>query len=421
MNHFKVILSTYIILSVFSFKYSFGQENENQLRAGGSLEVENITYFENIEEKINGRNQIQLMLDIEKQLKSGSGFFTSLEFREDFNDPTRNRVYIDEAFVNLNFKSADIKIGKQIITWGETFYINPTNNINPTDYSDILDTDEEIIGILAINANHYIGNWKFQGVYAPLFTESILPASPDSRWYREIEIDEIQLPYNVYFQDKKTPSNDLSSSQFAFLIGNSSSKVDFSFSYYRGYSNIPKIEVTDFMVSDTVQVNLRYNFFHQDVIGFDFSTTISKMGLRGEVAYFITDGLLNDYSFLRYVIGLDKTFTDLIGYNNLYIIIQWAQELIQSDLTIPNTDFIHLFRKSVLGQINLDVGMSAKLFAKGFYNIYSNELYIQPGLEYSLLDDLTLNILTDILHSKKDGFFSVYKNNRVQVRLKYSF
>ncbi|QQS50722.1 MAG: hypothetical protein IPM71_14200 [Bacteroidota bacterium] len=400
----------------------FGQSDLKNLGLGGFAELDHISYFKNIEGKINGRNQAILQLELDKSVNKSVSLFSAVEFREDFSDSSRSRTYLDEASIKINYGFFDLDIGKQIITWGKADQINPTDNLNPVDYSDVLDTEDETIGILAINSRFYINDWKLQGVFVPLFTTSVLPYKSNSRWFNGLDVPEMPFPYVLHMQEKK-PKNDLSSCQYAFALYKTFSNWDISTNYYKGYSHEPAFEVSQHFVSiDTISIDITHNFYKQQIIGFDFSTSLQQIGLRGEAAYYMPEGTKTNVSYLQYVVGIDHNFSNVIGNNNLFVMVQWIQELAEGGFEFPNQDLNHLFQKSVMTRLDFELGASGSILLQGIYNLKTSDYYFQPAIEYSLFDGLNLEMMCDILGGEEGGFFASYKdNNRIHLRLKYNF
>ncbi len=128
-----------------------------QTSLGGFAEYDQITYFEVVDEdKVNGRNAGTVQLELDHSANGTAAIFSAVELRVDLADPSRNRVFLDEAYVDLYVGSFDIRVGKQIYAWGKADGLNPTDNLAVWDYSDVLDTEDERIGQVSIRADYYV-------------------------------------------------------------------------------------------------------------------------------------------------------------------------------------------------------------------------------------------------------------------------
>ena len=428
----KYLWTFFILLNVSEFLPA------QNLELNGFVEIDHISYFKKSEQKINGRNQGILQMEFRSGMGDQAAIFSAVEFREDQSDPSRNRTYLDEAYIDLYPGSFDFRLGKQIIAWGKADGINPTDNITPWDFSDFLDTEDERIGVVALKANNYIGNWSFEGILVPAFTPSILP-SEKSRWFPAFpkEIPNPMYPTagspilkaSYEFLNPNLPDEGLKNAQFAGKIASTISGWDFSVSYYSGRNDLPAFHQTQSINADfnEVTIKLQRQYHRRRTLGGDFSTTFGKLGIRGEAAYNFTGDAAGkdpeiDDPYFQYVIGMDRTFNDLISDNNLFVLIQWIQEIPKNDVEYRKDDLNHIFRKSISGTFEYELGEFARLSLQGVYNIKSEDYYLRPNFSYNITDGVTLNIVGDILGGGSDSFFGSFRNNRrMQLKLKYNF
>lgn len=419
---------------------NFNTEEDNQiedqsekLKLTGFVELDHISYFKQRNDKINSRNQGIFQIIADGKINNKFNFHSAVEIRNDQSDSDRNRVFVDEAYVDYRSKNFDIRIGKQLITWGTADGINPTNNINPIDYSDILDTEDERIGSIAVQTKYYLGNFTIEGVFLPIYNPSILPKQ-NSRWFTDLD-QQIMLPNNTpinanyVFLDTKLPKNDIRSAQYAVKVSTVFKGWDLSMSYYNGFDDLPSFNKDVSIASDfsSATVTITPEIKKLQVYGFDFSKAVGKFGLRGEAAYFQTEdkkGTIDyiDNPFFWYVIGLDRDFSNIIGENNLFVLVQWVNILATKGDLPPNTNMNAIFQESLLSKIDLELNSISKISLQSTYDFKAKNYYIQPKYTRQIADGLNLDLFVDYLGGKKNTFFGNYdKNDRIQIRLKYSF
>jgi len=187
-----------------------------------TLEYRNYTYLESesrgdSRDSINeGRLEIEydrdigdnMRLFIDALLQDDDDNFTH-GFVDDFEDDDlkRNNFNFTEDFLDIYFTDFDLRLGKQIITWGKADVSNPTDNINPTDYSNLV--DDETIGVVAANLNYYWNDWNLQVVGVPGFTPTRLP--PQGTRFSFIPPDGMAQigPFSVPIMDPELPSNSI--------------------------------------------------------------------------------------------------------------------------------------------------------------------------------------------------------------------
>lgn len=403
---------------------------EDNYKLGGFMEIDHISYFKLLDNKINGRDQATLQLEFKSKIKKAGSFHSSFEIREDYKDDSRNRVFLKESYIKLNKGSFDVTIGKQFLAWGKADGINPVDHFNPIDYSDLLDTKDEKIAVLAMNLEYYINSFKLQAVFAPEYTKYVLPLESSNRWNVEtVPFIANSLGISNYLtgtsetilpDDKKRHSN------YGISISNAIGGVDLSAYYFNGYNQLPSAKAIDLTtndnVSDSVVINMKYIINKMQLFGFDFSTAIKGFGIRGEAAYIMPKDILIDNHYLQYAIGLDYSLTNVIASNNMTLLVQWMHDITDKNISYSWFDLNHIFQNTLLGRIELDLGYDGKLTVQSIYNMDNRDLYVQPKIEYHFTNKISGIVLLDLLSGKHDSLFGYYsKNNRYQFKLSYFF
>lgn len=423
-----------LLLSLLTLSTSLlAQEEEKpSYELGGFVELDQISYFNPQNEfQTWSRNQGILQLELSGRQTEALSFFTGIEIRNDLSDPNRNRVFVDEAYIDIEQGKFDLRAGKQLITWGRADAVNFTDNLNPIDFSDFLDTEDEKIGVWSTHLKYYPGRWTLESVVIPVFNASLLPQA-NSPWLALDPTVEVFpgtfLNATYQFNEAVQPPKDWRGAQYAFKAGSYIGSWDFSFSYYNGYNDVPRFLQQAAAISpDTVLISLTPGYHPWEVWGFDFSTTKAGFGLRGEAAYFLPQEISAvdfpvDEPFFQYAVGLDRNFANTVGSNNLFVIVQWMHEFRKGDVRYPADDLNHIFQESLLARMELELGYVGTLSMQGVYNFYGEDFYLQPEFKYQFGGGLNLSVRADILGGEQKGFFGQYrKNDRLQVRLKYNF
>lgn len=411
-----------------------------QPQIGGFLEYDIITYFDSgAREQVNGRNQVILQPEIRHEVGPKANLFGAVELRYDQADPSRSRVFLDEAYVNLYAGPVDLRVGRQIYAWGRADGFNPTD-FSAWDYSDFLDTDDERLGLVSARATYYAGAWSVEAVLAPSFVPSVLPES-DSRWWPELparvenpaypQVGLRLLDATYVFADEVLPDEGLRSLQYGVRLAGTRSGWDFSVNWFDGFDDLPALHQTAAVdaafTAALIRVERRYH--RRRTVGADFATTLGPVGLRGEAAYYLTEDWSGtdpaiDDPYLHYVLGTDYTFDDLVAGKDLFLLVEWSKEVRVPDRNTVYrfTDLNHVFRNSIFGKADLRLGAFSTLKLVGVYNIATEDWYVQPGISWSITDGLALAVDVDLLGGAKDSFFGSFsENRRGHLRLKYSF
>nr|WKN34986.1 hypothetical protein K4G66_21655 [Tunicatimonas sp. TK19036] len=432
MKYFFPINRVFPLLLLLGWGFQ-SQAQDSSMIIHGTVEVDHISYFhEHPDSIIDARNQGTLQIDLERSVSDKTKVFASVEFREGFSDKQRNRIFPKEYYVDVTFSSVDLRIGKQIYSWGRADGINFTNNLTPLDFSDILDLDDEEFGILSASATYYYKNWSLQTVFVPVFVPSFLPHSK-SVWTLPQVIPNPQFSenqVNAVYQPLPDigPANDLSSAQYAARLDGQLGRIDLSASYYHGYGDIPEIQLQPVgFAQDTITLSAQNIYIPWDVVGLDFATTFGGLGFRGEGAYFITSGeaarlAQNENDYLQYSLGLDYLFS--LGQSNstLHLLTEYMQEIVPEQEKYPATSFNHLFQQTFLVRGEYAYRGLLTLSMQALYDFQTEGYYIQPEVAYQWVDGLTITARADILGGEEPSFFQQYTNNdRIQFKAQYQF
>jgi hypothetical protein len=211
-----------------------------------------------------------------------------------------------EAYLDTSFGPMDFRIGKQIIVWGRTDRINPTDNLSPRDFTLLVpEDDDQRLGTPAIKAAYYFKDISISAYWLPDFQSDTIPIPP--------------LPTGVTLTQD---SPDSSFGAWAAKVEQTGKLVDWSLSYFNGYDQIPDLSIPS-PTTNPFHLLLKNNRI--DVIGADAATTLGRYGLRAEAAYTITQDsrgnnpyIKNPFFFL--VMGADRTFIEYLNINVQYLI-----------------------------------------------------------------------------------------------------
>ncbi len=423
----KIILIVSLLVSCHSV---FPQKDDDKLIIEGFIEGDHISYFNKFSDStIDVRNQSTLQIKLSKKLSERTGFFSSTEFREDFSDEDRSRVFGEEYYFNFTKKKWDFKLGKQRIYWGRADGINFSNNINPSDYSDFLDVEDEELGVLAGNIKYnFKNNFFFQTIILPAYRTSRLPSQQSVWQYNlptSVEIMGTTLPAIYQFSEDFIPDVD-GGIQYAFKLDGSLNSIDLSLGFYSGFSDLPELVINPTNVaSNNVTLTVQKVYIPWNVISFDFATYFKSIGFRGEFGYFITKGrgaelADSEENYLQYSLGLDYLLP--IGNTNLLLLAEWMHEWVPSGRKYSTSSLNHIFQKSLLVRTELKVRDKLSMAFQAIYDFKNTDYYLQPKVTYAVIDDVLVSLLSDIIGANGEGVLGLYeRNDRTQLKITYNF
>ncbi len=301
-----------------------------------------------------------------------------------------------EAYVEINkfiWDDLDLKLGKQRIAWGRADTFNPTDNLNPDDFTNFFDFGEKIPSY-ALKADYYAGDYTITAVWLPYFEPALLPKGGTVSLLGKTPV-EVDLPAIT-----------IENSMFALKLQGNALGWDYSFSYFNGYDDIP----IEFENSD----RLVMGFPEMQVVGFDFSGEIRSVGLWGEVAAFFPEEvksgpelILSDEAFFKYTLGLDYTFK-----NGIYLQVQYLHGLFTGrGLGNRNDHIITNIEKDFLNDeltLSLTTGLEVKDI-DDFEDSYGT--FLVPEVSYRPLDNIELSLGAFLLGGKEETLFGKFKDS----------
>ncbi len=183
--------------------------------------------------------------------------------------PKLEIITLDEAFADIYLKNTDLRIGRQVISWGTADGINPTNYINPKEISF---TDMEPKGkpLTCAQATYYGKNIILTGV--GIFD------------YEPVEIPE---EMKNGFPEPTEPENTLKNMEFALKVEKRISNWDVKLSYFSGWEDYPALwmKYNPLIPPPLPPFEPQSAYQRVNKIGLATASTFRGIGLWTETAY----------------------------------------------------------------------------------------------------------------------------------------
>ncbi len=247
----------------------------------------------------------------------------------------------------------DLKMGKQRIAWGRADKLNPTDVLNPDDFSDIFDFGAHVPSTAAVASYTFENDMSITGVWLP----SVRPVMT-SYAYPQVESmvtgqqqkmlegalmppGSSSMPIELAPGINKVnmPLFDVRHSMQAVKLDGSFFGVDLSVSYFNGYEDIPVVKEVMVQLGSEVSVDTVMGFMAVQQVGFDMATDLWGVGFWAEAAVVIPEGVktkvcsplaegpvavqtVSDSPFVKFTVGADYTFP-----GGFYTNIQYAHGL----------------------------------------------------------------------------------------------
>jgi hypothetical protein len=400
-----------------------------ELRVTGYAETDHILYFEATDTAgRRGRNEVLTQIDGLAVFGRPLRLFGTVELRADFADHDRDRVYVEELYADFTYKAFDLRVGRQMLAWGKTDLVNPTDHLSPRDFTDPLESDDERLGIWAVRPRIQLGDVQWEGAIVPVFTGSILPLG-SSRWSPPFPsqvpnpLNPAQVVHlNYEFAPAREPETTWANVQYATRVSGSFRGYDVSASYFDGWEDVPRLgrELT-ITGAGTGTVRITPEHLRKHAVGGDLATVVGSFTLRGEAAFVSPDPLQGPDHF-QYVLGLERTFGDMMGRGGTFFLAQWIHSILPDDFVASPLDFNYLFEKSTTLRVQHNVTALTQIVVEGLYEWARHGYYVQPQVSYRFGDHVRVEGFLDLLGGRETEFFGIFGDNRrLQVRLRYSF
>lgn len=412
-----------IKLLVLASMYATAGWSQVVIDPSGDFESKNYVYTD---DTATAASASDLHIKLKATDSLGAGVYTWMRVRQSYHFPeTGVYAQVKECYVKLPFKKMDVSVGKQIYAWGVADGSNPTNYLTPADYSDLAATDREQFGAYSASVKTYIANTTLECAYVPFPEAHTLPR-PQTRWFPDVasRIDMV-LPDGVtgIGLNVSDPGirNDGRANEFAARWSATVRTLDFSASYYNGYCKYPFYSISPQGIDgQTMMLNLQFDYFRQQALGADLVFVPKGLVvLKAEAAYYQFASKAPEESYVRYVAGVEKSFS-LIG-NTVTSIIQYLDD-IPVDGAFADNSLLHAQDNSVIGTISVKDGVSWAASVKGVASMADDGCLLQPSIKYYPFDNAVITAGYDLLTGSKKGFWGQFdRNTRMVLSFAYSY
>lgn len=373
-----------------------------------------------------GRNQGMVRTDLRAWYGYSLHSYARVEARADQAEWHRSRVFLEEAYVEVYFDDVDLRIGRQINTWGRADFYNATDNLTSFDYTDLLESDEEKLGQWSVRAAGFFGDWQVEAVVVPfLYVPSQMPQL-DNRWFTPLpetapNPEDPSSPLDVRYdlQDAVEPDVELASTQGAIRVARTIRGWDVSVSYYEGWNDVPVYQTTPTRTPNGPVVRITPKHYRLRSAGADASTSFGSYTVRGEAAFLDSDAPGED-PYVQYAVGLDRTFGGFDTAGSTFVLVQWMDDLSGAGGGGQALDLTHVFRRALLSRVEYQPTTKWTTSLEGLVRFGEGDFLVQSEAEYQATGDLSLNLSAAFLGGPDDTLFGGFdENRRIQLLLQY--
>ncbi|MEX0981827.1 MAG: DUF1302 family protein [Bacteroidales bacterium] len=362
---------------------------------------------------------------------------TGFEFDQRFSS-----FELREGYADLYTGPFDIRAGKQVLSWGKSSFINPSDQFSPQDLTfRSPDMDDLRMGTWALRTNLLINSSStLQAIWIPVYQPSVLMIEPFS------------FPEYIDINAYEDRSAYLSESSFGFRYDLRSSLLDVQFSYFNGYRNTPAIAIDslhfNFSTFEPEKLFLDQVPYRIHSAGLNITVPVGSYLFRTETAWmkaFSNENVaFTPFPELSYTFEIEQSgsnVTVIAGYYGKYIIDFEKSEgnvsLITNDFTgiadkvppgaVPEPDVIEDILSGQINSFNrlytyqeeefyhaVYASASVSMFhdlvdleIPGMYNFTSEEFSFMPSLKFNITDGLALRTGAYFLSGKNSSLFDM--------------
>ena len=242
-------------------------------------------------------------------------------------EPPRDRFDPYDAYVEYTADSWTLLAGQLIESWSAVEMFSPADLLNRRDLERDFYNPQKL-GELMVRLRLTLpeGEWIRQPTFSlyalPLFQHTPLPTNHD-RFRFDLTGDNVGDLSNKTIQ----PSFDAG---FAARATATVGRADLALFYYGGPGRLPS-----FVIDPRYQApRLTPVYYRADSVGASAQGALGPWVLKGEAVYTITSesGLPGSFkgavpgNYFQYVVGVDRTFTDVLGKNEVTVALEYSGE-----------------------------------------------------------------------------------------------
>lgn len=423
----KLIMPIILLTLLLSISVVEAYEIEAiELNIKGNLK-ESIFYNHDIEEW-----QSITVFDLE--LKRDFGFdkriylHPELEYQYIIDGDDELAVDLKEGYLDVYFDAVDLRVGKQLVNWGSSYKLNPTDKINPLDLT-ATDPSDAQLGVVAVTADYYYDyDTILTGVIVGDFVPTLIPQTLKDAQADEVGnqifnqlMAQVQDPTVVGMMMEKLSVSTVEPEINSFddleygikLTRRDLFGYDVSVSAFSGFEDLPVLnsdmEQVMMNLATMKPATVEFGYKRMNSIGLDMIGSIQDFGAWSEAAISVNE---DDEKTLEAVVGGDYTFE-----NSLYAVAQYYHLNYFDDDQEPG-NYVMIHGQMPFRQIH-------QWNATVIYDINQEAYLINPEVNLSVMNNLKLDLgtlfVSDLSEGGNNSLLNSLGEKKTYVNLSYGF
>ncbi|MGE0711459.1 MAG: hypothetical protein AB7N76_15845 [Planctomycetota bacterium] len=375
----------------------------------------------------SGSTGLRVVTELDVKADDDS-YATGLPRGIDDDDLRRPILTTKEFYAGLTVEKVELKVGYQIFGWGTGDLYNPTDNLNPIDFSDPFDSRR--IPVFAATVTIDLDWISLELASIPTFTRSRLPLK--NRRFDALASSPLPV------LNPTDPEVSLQNVQWGARAVAHLGGVDVSLSCFTGFNDLPSPRLALIQAPQlALVVDPVYERIH--VLGVDFATTLGVLGLEGgrlaevlkgiqlhgEAAHFFNEGSrASDY--LQFALGLNYQFVDVILEHDITLVLEFGSDIETkaAEDTLQNANRLdRVFKTALLARLVYAVSddLSFELNGGVIFDGPENGI-VHPAAKWNVTNNLQLELAGDVFFGPDGTFFGQFrKEGRVIMEARWKF
>ncbi len=395
------------------------QENllPNWLAVSGWLDTVHSLGIKSPHDRITSRARIRLEAQADFNWLYG---FYSVDAEKNWIITEETGIDIQEFWLEHVADNWDVRMGRQIIIWGQADGVQITDVISPPDLTESLtrDLDEIRMPVDAARLRILGDTVTSELIVIPVFKAAVYPQGDDNPW----AIGDGMAEGSVRFLPTEEPDTSLENTEIAVRVSGYFSGLDVAASVFYTWDDTPALHPVTGGENNTVSLLIQPKHHRLTIFGLGFSLPWSDFVFRGESAFYrgqylacsspVYQPLARDS--IKWLAGADWT----PGGNWTITAQLVGQSIFRYDTSLAAQ------QNSFLGTLNVSRKlMNERLTIANmlYFDCDNSGFYDRIKAEYEVTDGFHLSVGLDIF-AGNDGQFKAYEDNsQAWIKAKYNF
>jgi hypothetical protein len=296
-----------------------------------------------------------------------------------------------------------VEAGKQLIRWGKTDVLNPTDRFAPRDFANVV--DNEFLGITAVRATYGGQANTIDLVYSPRLTPSRVPLL-NQRW--------AVLPVGIPLVEQ--PPEFPGGPQFGARWNHIGRSAEYSLSYYNGFDHLPLYRGSaGGLGSGSFRVNVQRFYPRMRMYGADLAWPVPLVTLKLEAAHFTSSSPESD-EYTLFVAQLERQsgeWSFVGGY---------AGQAITAHGAAVSFSPVRGSTRAFVGRAGYTIDVNRSFSFESVVRQNGRGLYFKPEYTQAFGQHWRVTAAGVLIRGKENDFFGQYhRNSHLLVTVRYSF